>query len=326
MKAFAGTPGGGVDGAAITELPTPEPPPGSLRVAVAAAALNPADLKVLHWRDGGAFLHAKQTPLVVGYDFAGRVDAVGSGVVGRAVGDQVFGFVPYARSTRQGTLAEQVIVRADHVGARPEGLPVAEAAALATGGCTALQALRDKAGLQAGQRVLVNGASGGVGALAVQIARVLGADVWGICSAAKADAVRALGATHVFDYRETPIAGLAGHPELPKDGFDIVFDVASNSSYGACSPILGQRGVYLTLLPTPSLATGMLAALFSKRRCAFVVVSATPADLEWLAARVVAGELSVPIEASFPLAEAPAALALLASGKAAGKVVVTIGD
>ena len=285
---------------------------------VLAAAVNPADGKVLAWKDGGSFLHAKVTPLVVGYDFAGKVEKVGEGVSGRAVGEAVFGFLPYARSTKLGSFAEFVVVKDATIAKRPGSLSPESAAALATGGCTALQALRDSAKVKPGQKVLVNGASGGVGLQAVQIAKALGAEVWGTCSAAKMSMVKAAGADHIVDYRATPLAKIDGK-------FDVVFDVASNSSYHECAALLGNGGTYLTLLPGLSLVTGFVRSLLSSHRVRTLVVAPVASDLAWLAEHAVSGGVSPRIEAAFPFVETKAALKRFAEGTAMGKIVVTMG-
>ena len=165
-----------------------------------AAAVNPADLKVLAHRGGGSFLHASRFPLILGFDFSGVVAEVGAAAGPHAIGDEVFGFLPYARSTRGGSFGEYVAVGADTVGPRPRSISHEQAAAAATSAATALQALR-KGKLAAGQTVLINGASGGVGSYAVQIAKILGATVIATCSASKIDHVKALGATRVYDYK-----------------------------------------------------------------------------------------------------------------------------
>lgn len=126
-------------------------------IKVKAAAVNPADLKVLSGRDGGGFLHAAKFPLILGFDFSGVVTELGAGATKRAVGDEVFGFLPYARSTRGGTFAEYIVVSEDGVGAKPKRISHEQSAAAATGALTALQALRDKGGLTSGQTVLING-------------------------------------------------------------------------------------------------------------------------------------------------------------------------
>lgn len=322
MRALCGRPGGGIEAVAIQEIPAPEPGAGEVRVRVQAAAINPADLKVLGWEGAGFALHKKHTPLVVGYDFSGVVESLGAGVTDRRVGDAVFGFVPYAMSTLWGSFAELVCVRSDTVAARPDRFPAAKAAAVATGGCTALQALRDHGGLTvggSGARVLINGASGGVGLVAVQIGKAMGATVWGTSSAAKMGAVTAAGADHAVDYRATPIGSI----EVP-GGFDVVLDAASTSSYGACSRILAPKGAYVTLLPGPSLVPGKIAALFSGRRCEFVMVKPLPADLAWLAEQAVSGKLDVRIDAAYPFEAFKEALARFQTGASMGKIVIEL--
>lgn len=315
MRAFAGRPGGGIDAAELIEMPDPTPAAGQIRVAVAAAALNPGDLKVLGWRGGASFLHKKVTPLVVGYDFAGTIDQLGPGVSGHKVGDAVFGFVPWSPSTALGTLADKTLVSAATVAALPPGLAPEQGAALATAGCTALQGMRDVGRVEKGQRVLVNGASGGVGLLAVQIARELGAEVWGTASAAKLDAVNEAGAHQAIDYRTTPLGSIQAK-------FDLVYDAASTSSFAECSPLLVDGGRYLTLLPSPAWLWGKLSSLFSSKRSDFLAVKANASDLSWLANHAVAGTVTARIEARFPFAETRAALKLLETGKTAGKIVV----
>src|SRR5512135_102517 len=169
----------GIDGLTVRDLPVTEPGKGEVRLRVHASALNPADQKVLGGEFLGNVLHAKQRPLVTGWDVAGTVEAVGPGA-DLAIGDEVFGYLLYARKTRRGAFAEQVVVPAFALAKRPASLSPGNAAALATSGATALQVLRDIAGVKPGQRVLVIGASGGVGCFAVQVAVKLGATVTAI--------------------------------------------------------------------------------------------------------------------------------------------------
>lgn len=182
---------------------------------------------------------------MLGYDFSGVVaEAPKAGT--HAVGDEVFGFLPYARSTRGGTYAEFVSVGADMLGRKPTSISHEQAAAAATSAMTALQAL-NKGKLAAGQVVLVNGASGGVGSYAVQIAKNLGATVVAT-AAAKLDYAKGLGATRAYDYKTTPLSQIEER-----------FDVASTSTFGVCAPLLKPSGSYISLLPTPR--------LFSSKRC-----------------------------------------------------------
>ena len=155
------------------DLEAPTPGPGQVLVNVAAAALNPSEWKVLSGNTAGRFLHAPRFPLVLGYDFSGQIEALGAEVDDFEVGDSVFGFLPYSRKNRQGSLCELVAVPAETIAPKPDRVSHIEAACAATAGVTALQALSDKGRLDSDQRVLVNGASGGVGSYAIQIVRAM---------------------------------------------------------------------------------------------------------------------------------------------------------
>lgn len=310
---------GPTDTVEVGQIAAPANRRDEVLVRVHAAAVNPADLKVCTGKDGGGFIHSTKFPFAIGFDFSGVVEKVGSGVTSRAVGDPVFGHLPYGMWTRQGSFAEYVAIKPESVGVKPEALSHIDAAAAATAGCTALQGLRDKGRLRSGQRVLVNGASGGVGSFAVQIARLLGAEVWGTASAGKAEFVRGLGASQVVDYRATPIASLS-------ETFDLVLDAASMSSYGEAKHLLNPGGSYVTLLPSASLVGGVLQSTFSNKRCTFVTVQSRTADLEQLAAWIVAGELDASVHATFDLDSVTSALAKLESGAVQGKVAVRLHD
>ena len=284
-----------------------------------AASVNPADLKVITGKDGGRFLHAKNHPTAIGFDFSGTVEEVGANVRGRSVGDEVFGFLAYSFSTKQGSFAELVAVKPDRVGVKPPGISYEAAAAAATVGCTALQGLRERGRLKPGQRVLVNGASGGVGSYAVQIALALGANVTGTSSAAKADFVRGLGVEEVIDYRKTPLQSL-------EQTYDVFLDAASMSSFREVKGLLNRGGAYVTLLPTAALFGGMLLSIFSSKRCSFVTVQSRAADLDQLAQWLSTGELAPSVEQTFPLSEIGTALTTLASGSVRGKIALRIAE
>ena len=257
--------------------------------------------------------------MTFGFDFSGVVEAVGGDVQGRSVGDEVFGFLAYARSTKQGSFAELVSVKPDTVGDKPSNITHEEAAAAATTGCTALQALEEKGRLQSGQKVLVNGASGGVGSYAVQIASQLGAEVWGTASSAKADFVKRLGAARVIDYKTTPLGSI-------DEKFDLVLDAASKSSFGKVSSILEPGGAYVTLLPSLGFLMGILTSLFSSKRCGTVVVKSRAADLNRLAGWFAEGKLEASVDSTFSLSEIQAAVAAQEGGKVQGKIAVTVAS
>ncbi len=310
---------GPIDSIRIGEIEPPRTGHGTILVRVHAAAINPADLKVVSGKDGGAFLRAKNFPGAIGFDFSGVVEEVGANVRGRSVGDEVFGFLAYSRSNRQGSFSELVAVKPDAVGSKPPGVTHEEAAAAATVGCTALQGLRDKGRLRAGQRVLVNGASGGVGSYAVQIAIQLGAEVWGTASAAKAEFVRSLGAARVIDYNETPLGSI-------DEKFDVVLDAASRSSFQEVRGLLNRGGAYVTLLLSPSLFAGMLVSVFSSKRASFVVVKSRAEDLDQLGRWLGTGQLNASVERTFGLSEITTALTTFEAGGARGKLAVRITD
>jgi len=299
----------------LCELPIPAPAATEVRVRVRAAALNPADLKVVSGK--GRVLHATGFPLVVGYDLSGVVDAVGAEVEEFAAGDEVFGFLPFSSSTGHGSFAEYTVAPAASLCRRPDTLDDAAAAALATAGATALQALRDRANVGEGDKVLVIGAAGGVGSLAVGVARALGARVTGVCAEKAMDLVRGLGAEEVIDYR-------AGRVFADKGTYRAVLDTPVVHSFAQAQAALKPGGTYLTLLPTPALAFGFAQSLLGAKRCRFVVVKGSREDLGWLAEAVVHGRLQVPIDSTFAVSELGAAMARLQRGGMRGRVVIDV--
>lgn len=316
MRALCAHALGRLDALEVEEIPAPAAAPGQVLVRVHAAAVNPADSKVLRGEFAGRILHARRFPLVAGYDYAGVIDAIGAGVSDLAVGDRVYGFLPYSSRNRQGSFAELVTVPIAEVGRLPAAVSFETAAAAATTGLTALQALRDRGGLTAGGRALVLGAAGGVGSIAVGVARQLGASVTAVASAKSADLVNDLGADQV-------VARAHGEP-LALDGpFDVVFDTPAVYGYAACRRMLAARGAYVTTLPGPGLVAGKLMTLFSSRRAALLVVKSRRADLELLGEWLAAG-LQVPIDSRFRVADAGRAVDRLRQGGMRGRVVVDV--
>ena len=290
---------------------------GELLIRVHASSVNPADVKVCTGGEGAGFMHSKRFPTAFGFDFSGVVEQASAAGSNRLKGDEVFGHLPYSMSTRQGAFADYIAIPPSQVALKPANVSHEDAASSATAGLTALQGLRDKGQLKSGQRVLINGASGGVGSFAVQIAKLMGAEVWGTSSAAKVDFVRSLGADEVIDYRETPISKLTAL-------FDVILDAASMSSYDQTKHLLTRSGTYVTLLPTATLLTGMLASSLSRRRCTFVMVKSRTAELDQLGAWLSSGELKASGERTFELAQIGAALAELEAGKVRGKLAVRV--
>ena len=300
----------------LMELEPPLPGRGQVRVKVVSSAVNPADVRVVNGDFVGRLLHANVSPLVVGYDFSGTVERLGDGVDDLKVGDEVFGFLAYASSTRQGAFAELITADRSAMARKPPNVPHEIAAAAATPAITALQCLRNLGRLGPSGRVLLIGAAGGVGSLAIGVARRLGAKVVAVCSTYATDFVRGLGADEVVDRRQRNTLAVPGP-------FDVVFDAAAAHGYLACQHQLGPHGAYVTTLPSPGVFLGKLTSLFSSRRCEFIAVKALRQDLELLATWL-AGGLSVPIDTRFPVREARAALDRLSKGEVRGRLSVQV--
>lgn len=311
---------GGTDRFALREVAEPPAPEtGELLVRVRAAGVNPMDGKLRSGRF--RLLVHERSPLVLGSDFAGEVEAVGPEVTDFEPGDRVFGS---ALRIGRGSYAERTLAKADQVAPIPHRLSYAEAAALPGSGCTALQALRDIGELQSDERVLIHGASGGVGHLAVQIARILGARPLGTASAANFDFLRALGAERAIDYREVDFA-------LEDEQYAVVFDVAGNRSFPQCEAVLSDDGgVYVTTRPGLGAffwwaATGLRSRIGPNKRARWIIVRTRNTDLFDLASWADRGVLSPSIEEVIPLAEVWRAHERIDDGHVRGKLVLEIG-
>lgn len=295
------------------ELPRPTPGPGQVLLRVQATSVNPVDWKVA---SGKLWPLRRPTfPQVVGCDVAGEIVEIGAGVTGLPVGARA-----HARIRGiGGATAEYALAGADVTALVPDGMDAGEAAGLPLAGITALQGLRDEAGLPmtgASERVLVVGASGGVGHLGVQIAKATGAHVIGVCSGRNAALARSLGADEVIDYTAPdPFRGL---PPV-----DIVLDCVGGPP-SAWLPLLGPRGRYASTLPNPAVFLRAALNPFTGRRVRPVMLDSRAADLATLDALFVAGKLRVVIDSRFPMAEAAKAWERSVSGRAAGKIVIDV--
>jgi NADPH:quinone reductase-like Zn-dependent oxidoreductase len=308
---------GSIDAIQLGTKARPEPGPKQVLVRVHASSVNPADVKLVLGEMGTSLIHSTKLPMQLGYDFSGVIEKLGAQVSGRSVGDEVFGFLPYATWNAQGSFADYLLAKPDRVALKPPGVGHEAAAAAGTAAVTALQGLLERGRLRSGQKLLIHGASGGVGAHAVRIAKILGAEVWGMCSAPKASFVRSLGADQVIDYRTTPL------PELG-EVFDLVFDVACTSSFHEAAPRLAHGGAYVTLLPSPSLLTGKAASLLSSKRCGYVVVQSTRDRLGRIASWLADGQFQSLVSESFELEATTQALSKLKSGRVEGKLAIRV--
>lgn len=309
---------GGVERLQVKELEPPgEPGTGEVLVRVRASSVNPLDSKI---RMGQLrFVKPAKFPLIPGFDLAGEVEAIGPEVTRFAQEDLVFG---QTGGRHGGACAELVLVPESALAAKPETLSFEEAAAVPMGGLTALQALRDQGELAAGEWVLINGASGGVGHFAVQIASILGARITAVASSRNQQFLRDLGAERTIDYQTQDFLDDEG-------AYRVIFDAAGKSSYDRCAPLLADKGVYVTTEVGPgtffSVATTHARSLFGEdRRARMVNVRPRAADLELLGRWIREGRLSPEIDRIFSLKDIRLAFEALESGHTRGKIVVQV--
>ena len=307
---------GPLEGLGQIEVPLPTPGRGEVRVRVVASALNPADYKVL--LGTMKFLHGRNRPLIVGYDFSGTVDAVGPEVTARSVGDEVFGFLPYGPFNKRGAFAQALIAKCEEIASKPKGISHETAAAAATTGLTAIQSMRDLGRLPAsGGQVLVTGASGGVGSISVGVANKLNASVTAVGSGMGLEIARRLGAASVLDRTQADLPGNI------HERFDVVFDAAAAFRWRKWRGTLKTGGAFVTTLPSFAFAVDKAASLFARTRVHFVNVKSRPADLELLAGWLEEG-LEVPLATSIPVRDLAKGLAQLQ--KAGGRISVRVAD
>lgn len=296
----------------VDDAPRPPDRRGAVRVRVRAMALNPKDVLI---RKGKLrLLSGRGFPRTPGVDFAGEVLAAPDGA-GLAVGQAVYGMI---QSWREGAAAEEVVVPADELAPMPAGLSMVEAAAVPLAALTALQALRDLLHVGPGQRLCVNGASGGVGTFAVQLAADRGAHVVAVCSGRNAALVRELGAAEVVDYT-------AADPLAPATPYAAFFDVFGNRPYREARRALAPGAPYVTTVPGPRAFVDELRARLGGPPARLVVVRSRRADLAHLSARIEAGALRPVVDRVLPLAQIAEGHRFLETKRARGKVVIELG-
>lgn len=298
----------------LQDLPKPQPRRGEVLVKVHAAAMNPKD--ALTRAGKFALLSGRRFPLIPGNDFAGTIEEIGTGVSGYSLGDAVYGM---SNRFVGACFAEYVVVPVTELAPKPPSLTFVEAACLPLAAMTALQGLRDCGRVNAGSEVCIHGASGGVGTLAVQIAKALGAHVTALCSAANREFVQSLGADEVVDYRTTAPASLSRT-------FDCFFDVFGNQSFAAIKPRLRWRGTYVTTVPKRRNFIDHGRTLASPlRRARVVLVRSRSADLLQLTRWIEDGRLKPIIATVLPLTQVRQAHELIETRRTRGKIVLEIG-
>ena len=298
----------------------PVVPDDGVLIRVHASSANPVDLFPTSFM---GYLIGGRKPTVLGTDFAGVVESVGSSVTSFRPGDEVFG-------GGHGAFAEYICVRESKaIALKPSSVPFEQAGVVAVAGCTALQALRDHGRLQSGQRVLINGASGGVGTFAVQIARALGAHVTAVCSTRNVDMVRSLGAEAVIDYTKSDFTRL-------DERFDLIVDIAGSHLPRHCRRVLTPRGKYVLVgaaaiqhRPGGSLrAIGRLLGTrivsIGNQRVATFIASLTKESMEFLAELMADGRVTPAIDRRYTFSEVAGALEYMNEGHARAKIAVAI--
>ncbi|CAL9600677.1 2-haloacrylate reductase [Streptomyces sp. enrichment culture] len=309
MRAISQDTLGGPEVLKEIRLERPTPRPNEVLVRVRAAGVNPTDWK---HRASGGFLG--EPPFVLGWDVAGTVEAIGIGVAMFQPGDEVFGMLPYPFG--HGSHAEYVIAPVRALAHRPAGIDHVQAGALPLVSLTAWQALVERADLRPGQRVLIHAAAGGVGHVAVQIAKARGAHVIGTASAGKHDFLRSIGVDEPVDYRETDFA------EAVKD-VDVVLDTIGGDTAVRSLRVLRPGGVVVSILPGGSDEFPREAERLGVRAVE-MLVDADHSGMRAIADLVESGQLRATIAQTFPLSEAARAHALGETGRTTGKMVLVV--
>ncbi len=324
VKAIVHCEYGSPDVLKLEDMEKPVPNDNQLLVRVRAASVNPLDLTIRGpWLIRPILGMRKPKDTRLGVDYAGTVEVVGKNVTNFKPGDEVFG-------GKNGAIAEYICVLADRaVALKPTNMTFEQAASVPVAAITALQGLRDKGKIQPGQKVLINGASGGVGTFAVQIAKSFGADVTGVCSTRNVDMVRSLGADHVIDYTKEDFTKTDRR-------YDLIFDLVGNHSFSERWRILNPNGICVMAgiggagwhdgigTRLAGELNAYVASRFVSEKFITYIAKLNKADLNILGDLMQAGKVTPVIDRSYKLSEVPEALRYLEQGHARGKVVITL--
>jgi NADPH:quinone reductase-like Zn-dependent oxidoreductase len=324
MKAIIYCDYGSADVLQFRDVEKPVPSDDEVLVRVRAASVNPYDWHMMRGTPYAARVAIglrKPADIRMGVDFAGTVDSVGKNVTDLEAGDDVFG-------ARTGALAEYIAVPPSRLALKPTNVTFEQAATVGVAAVTALQGLRDKGQVRPGQKVLINGASGGVGTFAVQIAKSFGAEVTGVCSTRNLELVRSIGADHVIDYTRQDFTADEGR-------YDVMIDNVGNRSLSESRRILKPDGRYVLiggggpddgrwLGPLPRVVNTMVMSRFVSQEMGMFMANVNSADLNVLRSLLQAGTITPIIDRRYTLQEAAEAIRYLEQGRARGKVVVTV--
>ncbi len=318
MKAMMLPQFGGGDQFRLEEIERPSPGPGEVLIRIAGTSVNPADAKARAGELPQMF-PAERLPLLLGFDASGRIEEVGAGVTDWKIGDAVYGFPGADPGTAmqfsRGTFAEYVCLRTDEIAAAPHSLPLADAGAIPLAAMTAWHGLMTQGEMKPGQRVLIQGGSGGVGHFAVQFAHRLGASVYATASGRNTEFLRELGADVAIDYNTNQVKELAGQ-------MDLVFDLAGNKTEESSWAALKPDGVLVLAAgqPNPALARS------PSQRSFFAIAQPTPDDLRRVTRMLDDHQLRLTISGRFALEQVGEAQSQLERGGSRGKLLVTISQ
>ena len=293
-------------------VPRPVPKRGQVLVKTQFIGVNPKDVIVRK----GKFRIAtgNRFPMIIGHDIAGEVvDAAPDADLNR--GEAVFGMI---NDFAGRAYAEYAAVDAEQLALAPTSIELRVAAGVPLAAQTALQGLRDEARVSAGHTVLINGASGGVGVFAVQIAKILGAQVVAVCSYRNVDLVSELGADEVVDYTQTDLVAMNGE-------FDAFYDVFGNYTFDRVKHLLGPSGTYVQTVPSARIFKDVARTIVQRKRAKLVVVRSRRNQLDWLRRQIDGGELRAVVDRTFPFTEASEAHRYMETKRARGKVVLEVG-
>jgi NADPH:quinone reductase-like Zn-dependent oxidoreductase len=304
------------------EIEKPTPGDNEILIKVRAASVNPYDW---HFMRGTPYFLRIMAGLLkpkdrrLGVDVAGWVEAVGRNVTQFKPGDQVFGMC-------KGAFAEYACAPESALVMKPANVTFEQAGSAPIAALTALQGFRDKGQIQPGQKVLINGAAGGVGTFAVQIAKWFGAEVTGVCSTRNVDMVRSIGADRVMDYTQQ---------DFTRGGqlYDLIFDCVGNHSFSACRRVLNRKGIYIAvggpsgrwmIGPLARLITALVLSRFASQKLVMVLAKPSREDLTIISELMATGKVTPVIDRRYRLSEVPEAIRYLEEGHARGKVVITV--
>ena len=322
MKAIIYHDYGSPDVLKCEEVEKPFPKPDEVLIKVRAASVNPLDWRLMKGEPKVLRVVGRLMRLNMGRpgaDVAGEVEAVGSAVTQFKTGDAVFG-------SCRGAFAEYVCTSASHIATKPNALTFEQAASINVAGLTAVQGLRDKGRIQPGQKVLVNGAAGGVGTFAVQIARTFGAHVTGVCSTRNVEMVKSIGADEAIDYTQQDFT-------TSSQRYDLILDCVGNHPFSECKRVLSPHGKFIGIGAPHDVAMLPLLArmikdvslsVFTSQKALTFIAKASSADLAFIAELITTGKVQPVIDRVYSFSEAANAVRHVEEGHARGKVIVSL--